>query len=238
MTDENRARFQQIQNTNLFHQETVARWNREDTDREQNTTWDHNYKYEVLHDRDAQWGAADSERQQRLNLDLDRYHLDQDKFANQRQEQQFRQTNVSTPQLFTLAQKLLQQIQSEANEANRRIDWATKNKKATPGGGISDPMIQSYQNNVDAYNQVVQELSARGGSMGHIYKPWQGPDINATNAYAAGSTAQQATAAQGQPATSPVAGMQQVGVDSRNNKPVYKSASGGYFYQDGTPVPK
>ena len=230
-----RIRQQGVVSTGLLRAGTLNLMNRKFAAQQQNTDWEHNYKYTVLNDKNAQWSTEQRTRQQnadtsssRLNEEMARDQANGLVDANGKPIKAGA-GSVKPSELINTARSLLNSINSGVNEYNTRLQNALQNPGK--GGGVNPPMETDIQSEIDAYNKTVDVMNARGMN---YFQHYTGPDQSAIRANTARATAGSAVNAQGQTATpppkyTPTAWMPNGrGISKVNGKWVYSD--------DGTPV--
>lgn len=193
----------QVTSTGFLRGRTLDLMNRRLTDSESNTAWDHDFRYTVLNDRNAQWSTAQATRQQNANTQYQRYQeeLARDQ-ANGLVDDQGRPIKggggIKPGEMINTARGLLSSIQSAVHEYNTTLQTALQNPGK--GGGVNAPMEADIQNQIDAYNSLVDQMDARGM---HYFKHYTGPDQSALQSNTAAATAGSAVGSQGQSAGTP-----------------------------------
>jgi hypothetical protein len=193
----------QVTSTGFLRGRTLDLMNRRLGDSEKNTAWDHDFRYTVLNDKNAQWSTAQATRQQNANTQYSRY---QEEFsrdqANGLVDDQGRPIKggggIKPGEMINTARGLLTSIQSAVHEYNTTLQTALQNPGK--GGGVNAPMEADIQNQIDAYNQIVDQMDARGM---HYFKHYTGPDQSALQSNTAAATAGSAVGSQGQSAGTP-----------------------------------
>ena len=195
-----RIRQAQVQQTGFLRQQTLDLMNRKFNAWQSNVAWDHDYKYTVLNDKNAQWSAQQATRQQNANTAYSRY---QEEFARDQAnglvDAQGRPIKggggIKPGEMINTARGLLTSINSAVNEYNQRLQTALQNPGKT---GVNAPMEADIQNQIDAYNTLVDQMDARGM---HYFKHYTGPDQAAIGANTAAATAANAVNSQGTQST-------------------------------------
>lgn len=236
-----RIRQTQVQQTGFLRQATLNLMTRKFDAQQSNTDWEHNYKYTVLNDKNAQWSSDYSLKKQNAQTAYDRYSEEfaRDQ-ANGLVDAQGRPIKggggaVKTGELINTANKMLDSIRSGVNEYNQRLQTALQNPGK--GGGVNAPMEADIQNQIDAYNGLVDQLNARG--IGY-FKHYTGPDQAAIHANTAAATAQGAVNAQGQntPGAGAASGWKDGGYVVKGRPIGHIPGKPGWYFSDGTKVPQ
>jgi hypothetical protein len=193
-----RIRQQQVASTGFLRQQTLNLMTRRLGDDERKTTWDHDFRYTVLNDKNAQWSSDYAIKQQNANTAYGRY---QEEFsrdqANGLVDDQGRPLKggggIKPGEMITTANKMLDSIRSGVNEYNQRLQAALQNRGN--GGGVNPPMEADIQNQIDGYNSLVDQMNARGM---HYFNHYTGPDQAAIKTNTAAQIAGPDVKAQGQ----------------------------------------
>jgi hypothetical protein len=187
MNESLQIRLSDIQQKGLLRRQTIALMNRRLTDNEQNTSWDHNFKYQVFNQRGAEFS-------QRLQVEQQNARTSAARLQNE--ISQGNQPKMG--ELINTARGLLTSINSAVNEYNGRINDAIKAgtiDPKNPSKGVNPDMEEDIQNDIDAYNNIVTTLRGRGFNSFNFYS---GADQSAMDANTAKLTAGSAVNAQGQ----------------------------------------
>lgn len=238
-----RIRQQQVASTGFLRQQTLNLMTRRLGDSEKKTAWDQDFRYTVLNDKNAQWSSNYGIKKQNAQTSYDRYseELSRDQ-ANGLVDDQGRPIKggggIKPGEMISTANKMLDSIRSGVNEYNQRLQTALQHEASGKGGGVNPPMEADIQNQIDAYNGLVDQMDARGM---HYFNHYTGPDQAAIKTNTAAQIAGPAVATQGQtphPALTPHPNIPKgaVGGTFSNGRHGYK-LNGRTFYDDGTPGP-
>lgn len=232
------GKLQNWQTSGLIRRQTLNFMERKFSTQQQNVQWDHNFKYQVLTDKNAQFSQEQSVRQQNADTSYSRLQEEITRDNQNGVGPNSPHSSVKTPELITNAKGLLTSINSAISEMNGHIISATSAGVIDPKHpGVNDLMAQQVQQQIDAYNNTVDMLRARGVN---IFSHYTGPDQSAVNAAAAGQTAQKAVQAQGMavPGGKTVSGWNEAAKSKHympDNREI-RLIGGKWVYQDGSPA--
>lgn len=236
-----RIRRQQVESNGLLRRDTLNFMEHKFNVQQQNVGWEHNYKYTVLNDKNAQWSADHQLRYQNAQTSAARVNEE----IRRDQAQGYIDANgkvlkgggqVKPGELISAANKLLTSINTDVNEYNTRLQNALQN----PGkAGVNQPMEQDIQDEIDSYNLLVDQMDSRGM---HYFTHYRGPDQGTLRANTAQAMAGSAVNAQGQQTQTPPPARTQMPAGAQpgtfpNNQHGYE-LKGRYYLDNGTRVDK
>jgi len=235
-----RIRQAQVTQSGFLRQQTLNLMNRKFTLEQNNADWEHSYKYTVLNDKNSQWSTEQATRQQNANTSAGNL---QEKLAKDQSEGYIDANgrpikgggSVKPGELITTARGLLSSINGAVNEYNQRLQTALQNPGK--GGGVNAPMEADIQNQIDAYNSLVDQMDARGM---HYFKHYTGPDQSTMAANTAAQTAASAVNSSGQstPGAQATSGWTDGGYVVKGRAIGHIAGKTGWYFSDGTKVPQ